>query len=43
MQQTVRDSSGRVIYQETVAGTPWQSEKKAQQKIAEREHELGWR
>lgn len=43
MQQTVRDARGDIIYQEPVVGTPWQSEKKTQKNIAEREAELGWR
>ncbi len=41
--ETVRDASGEIIYQETVAGTPWQSEKKTQEQVTKREEELGWR
>ncbi len=43
MQQTVRDASGDIIYQETVSGTPWQSEKKTLEQVEQRETELGWR
>ncbi|MFD2159121.1 hypothetical protein ACFSW8_09455 [Rubritalea tangerina] len=43
MQQTVRDSSGEIIYQEPVIGTPWQSEKVTQKQVEKREEKLGWR
>ncbi len=43
MQQTVRDAQGNIIYQETVSGTPWQSDKRTEQQVETREEELGWR
>lgn len=41
MRETVRDSHGNIIYQETVRGTPFDSEHERNERILTREQELG--
>lgn len=43
MEQTVTDSSGNVIYEKTVSGTPWQSPETTRKQVQETEEALGLR
>lgn len=41
MRETVRDSHGDIIYQETVRGSPFESEARRDERILRKEDELG--
>ncbi|MFC5049826.1 hypothetical protein ACFPK9_04270 [Rubritalea spongiae] len=43
MEQKVTDSSGNVIYEKTVSGTPWQSPEKTREQIQQNEEAMGIR
>lgn len=42
VERTVTDGSGNVIYQEPEVHSPFESQRKKEAEVAERERELGW-